>query len=416
MKIADKKKRTQIIIVLGLLTAIGPFSIDMYLPSFPEISKSLGTSVSQVMLSLTTFFLGISIGQMVYGPLIERYGRKKPLYFGLILYMISSIGCMTAISVESLIIFRLFQALGGCVGMVASRAMVRDLFEVKENAKIFSVLMLVVAISPIIAPTLGGYVTAAFGWRVVFGVLLLIILVILLSVYFLLPESKEADPGFSLKPGPIVKNFLYILKHPQFGTYAFTGAITYGGLSAYISGSADVFMNTFSANEKQYGWIFAIIAIGIISASQLNNLVLKYQSSENIIFYSMILQSVVGVSLVILSASGMISMASSIILIFIFIACQGFIFPNVSALSMAAFGHTAGSASALLGFIQMSVGATMSAAVSYFQNGTTLPMTGVMAFSSVLALLVYLLGRRMIINKASVILVEEEEVEMINTI
>jgi DHA1 family bicyclomycin/chloramphenicol resistance-like MFS transporter len=154
----SRKKNFYLILILGLLTAIGPFSIDMYLPAFPDIAKNLHTTVAQVTLSLSSFFIGISAGQLLYGPLLERFGRKKPLYIGLCIYLLASLGCAFAASVNALIVLRLLQALGGCVGMVASRAMVRDLFEVKENAKIFSTLMLVVAVSPIIAPTLGGYI------------------------------------------------------------------------------------------------------------------------------------------------------------------------------------------------------------------------------------------------------------------
>ena len=150
------------------MSAIGPLSIDMYLPAFPTIAKGLNTSIEKVTLSLSSFFIGISIGQLIYGPLLERYGRKIPLYFGLGLYAISAFACATAVSVEMLILFRFFQALGGCVGVVASRAMVRDLFDVKDNAKVFSTLMLVIAVSPIIAPTLGGFITGYFGWRYIF--------------------------------------------------------------------------------------------------------------------------------------------------------------------------------------------------------------------------------------------------------
>src|SRR5204863_4610031 len=178
------KKNFYLILILGLLTAIGPFSIDMYLPAFPAIAKGLDTSVAQVTLSLSSFFIGISAGQLLYGPLLERFGRKKPLYVGLCIYLLASIGCAAAASVNALIALRLLQALGGCVGMVASRAMVRDLFDVKENAKIFSLLMLVVAVSPIIAPTLGGYITSAMGWRFVFAMLIILDLVILTGVYF----------------------------------------------------------------------------------------------------------------------------------------------------------------------------------------------------------------------------------------
>ena len=151
---SNKHKNFYLILILGLLTAIGPFSIDMYLPAFPDIAKGLNTTVAKVMLSLSSFFIGISAGQLIYGPLLERFGRKKPLYAGLSIYLLASIGCAMATSIDALIMFRLLQALGGCAGMVAARAMVRDLFEVKENAKIFSMLMLVVAVSPIIAPTL----------------------------------------------------------------------------------------------------------------------------------------------------------------------------------------------------------------------------------------------------------------------
>lgn len=256
MNILKPNKKLYLILILGLLTAIGPFSIDMYLPAFPDIAKSLHTSVAQVMFSLSSFFIGISAGQLIYGPLLERFGRKKPMYIGLVIYLLASIGCAMATSVHMLILFRLLQALGGCAGMVAARAVVRDLFEVKENAKIFSWLMLVVAVSPIIAPTLGGYVTALFGWRYVFTILIVIDIAIIAGVYFLLPESKKPDPEFSLKAAAIIKNFADILKHPQFYTYTFTGAIAYAGLYAYISGSPYVFMEIFQVNEKQYGLIF----------------------------------------------------------------------------------------------------------------------------------------------------------------
>src|SRR5437762_6564942 len=184
------KKNFYLILILGLLTAIGPFSIDMYLPAFPAIAKGLDTSVAHVTLSLSSFFIGISAGQLLYGPLLERFGRKKPLYVGLFLYFLASVGCALAGSVNALIIFRLFQAIGGCVGMVTARAMVRDLFDTKENAKVFSMLMLVVSVSPIIAPTLGGYITAILGWRYVFAMLIIVVLLILTGTYFLLPESK----------------------------------------------------------------------------------------------------------------------------------------------------------------------------------------------------------------------------------
>jgi DHA1 family bicyclomycin/chloramphenicol resistance-like MFS transporter len=321
-----------------------------------------------------------------------------------------------AASVNALIVFRLLQAMGGCAGLVASRAIVRDLFDTKENAKMFSALMLVVAVSPIIAPTLGGYITAVFGWRVVFGMLIAIDIAIFAGVYFLLPESKPPDPGFSLKAVAIVKNYTAIIKNSQFYTYALTGAIAYAGLCAYISGSPAVFMEIFRVNEKQYGWIFALIALGIISASQLNNIALKKNTSERIIKVALGCQSIIGILFALLTVFGFAELYSSIFLIFLFLGCQGFIFPNASALSLAPFAHNAGSASALMGAIQMSVGASASAMVSFLQNHTAMPMAGIMAFCSVTAFTLYSLGRKFIILPASKETVAEEDVEMMSTL
>lgn len=360
----------------------------MYLPAFPDIAKGLNTTVAQVTLSLSSFFIGISAGQLIYGPMLERFGRKKPLYAGLFIYLLASVGCAMSTSVNALIAFRFLQALGGCAGMVTSRAMVRDLFEVKENAKIFSSLMLVVAVSPIIAPTVGGYTTALVGWRFVFIVLIGVALLIIAGTYFLLPESKKPDPTFSLKPSAIISNYAGVLKHPQFYTYAFTAAIAAAGLYAYIGGSPFVFMELFKVTERQYGWIFALIAMGLIGSAQINSVLLKNYSSEQIIKVALCFQSLTGAALVIIFLAGHNDLFLTIFLIFIFLCCQGFIYPNASALSLASFGHNAGSASALMGAIQMGIGAATSALVSLLQNHTALPMSSVMAGCAATALCV----------------------------
>jgi DHA1 family bicyclomycin/chloramphenicol resistance-like MFS transporter len=416
MSSVKKQSKFYLILILGLLSAIGPLSIDMYLPAFPSIAKGLNTTVASVMLSLSSFFIGISFGQLLYGPLLERYGRKKPLYFGLSLYAISSLACATAMSVETLIIFRFFQALGGCVGMVASRAMVRDLFDVKDNAKVFSTLMLVIAVSPIIAPSLGGFITTYIGWRYIFIMLIIVIASIIAGIYFLLPDSKGPDSTFSLRPTAILSSFASIIKHPQFALYTFSGSIASAGLYAFISGSPYVFLEVFNVTEQHYGWVFAFVASGLIGSSQLNSLFLKRFKSEQIISAALYFQSFVAFVLAAISMLGFSELYSTILLIFLYLCCQGFIFPNASALSMASFGHNAGNASALMGFIQMSLGALMSAMVSVLHNESTIPMTGVMAFCSILASLIFTIFRFKNVKVADVQLVEEEEVEMINTL
>ena len=407
------KKKFSLILVLGMITAIGPFSIDMYLPAFTNIAADLHTTVAHVSLSLSSFFIGISIGQFIYGPLLDRYGRKQPLYAGLTIYLVTSGLCAFAGSADSLIALRFFQALGGCAGMVASRAMVRDLFAVEDNAKIFSMLMLVVGVSPIIAPTLGGYLTASMGWHSVFVVLTIMAVVILAAVYFILPESKEPDPDYSLKPGAIVSRYITVLKEPQFYTYAFTGAIAAAGLYAYISGSPSVFMEIFKVSEKQYGWIFALVAGGLIVSSQLNSVMLKKYKSEQIIRVALFCQSLTGISLFVASFNGWIGLTGTIVLALIFLSCQGFTFPNSSALSMAPFSKNAGSASALMGAIQMGIGAFTSALVSFLSNHTALPMTGVMAACAITSFCILMIGGKIIRYKASVEEVEEETVDMI---
>ena len=164
----NSKNRTTIILILGLLSAIGPFSIDMYLPGFPAIAKDLNTSIENVAYSLSSFFIGVCIGQVLCGPLLDRYGRKMPLYAGLILYIIATIGCVFTTSVEVLIALRFLQAVGGCVGMVAPRAIIRDLFPLDESAKIFSYMILILGVSPIIAPTAGSYIITHSGWHAIF--------------------------------------------------------------------------------------------------------------------------------------------------------------------------------------------------------------------------------------------------------
>jgi MFS transporter, DHA1 family, multidrug resistance protein len=410
-----KTSQSGTIFILGLLSAIGPFSIDMYLPGFPAIANDLKTSIAQISLSLSSFFFGISAGQFLYGPLLDRYGRKKPLYYGLIVYLLASAACSFVRTADQLIALRLVQALGACAGMVASRAMVRDLFEVKDNARIFSLLMLVVGVSPLIAPTLGGYLTAVLGWKYIFLSLTLLAAGILIAVHFYLPESRHPDPGLSLKPRFIVRNFAQVFIVPQFYTYALTGAIASAGLYAYIAGSPYVFMELFRVNEKQYGWIFATVAMGLIGASQLNSLLLKTFRSEQIIRVALLCQSCTALILFAGTWFGLLELFSTIFLIFIFLSCQGFTFPNSSALSLAPFSRNAGSASALMGGIQMSIGACTSALVSFLTNHTALPMAGVMAGCSLTSFSILMIGRRRIRYIASLVLVEEQSAELIST-
>ncbi|SEB19395.1 multidrug effflux MFS transporter [Pedobacter hartonius] len=394
-----KKRHFFLILLLGSLTALGPFSIDMYLPGFPAIAKDLHTTVAKVSLSLSGFFIGISVGQLLYGPLLDRFGRKKPLYIGLIVYIIASIGCAYAISINVLIVLRCIQAIGSCAAAVASVAMVRDLFPVSENAKVFALLMLVVGVSPMIAPTVGGYVTTAFGWHSVFLVLMVLGLVNLLASIFGLPESYQPDKSISLKPRPILKNFLVVLTEPQFYTYALTGAVAFSGLFAYVAGSPLLFMDIFAVKEETYGWIFAFLSIGLIGSSQVNTLLLRKYSSEQLIFAALICQALTGIVFIVGSFNGWFGLSATIFLLFIFLSCLGIANPNTSALSLAPFSKNGGSASALMGAIQMGIGTLASIGVGLFDTHSSLPMVAIMASTSLIALTILYFGRKRIKNK-----------------
>jgi len=412
--VAQAKSKFLRILILGMLTAIGPFSTDMYLPGFPAIAEDLHTTIARVTLSLSSFFIGISVGQLLYGPLLDRFGRKRPLYFGMSLYLVASVACAVCSTVDMLITLRFFQALGGCAGMVASRAIVRDLFPVSEIAKVFSMLMLVVAVSPIIAPTVGGYVTATIGWHYIFVILALLAVFVLTAVHFFMPESRPPDPNISLRPRPIIKSFITVFKEPQFYTYSFTGAIAAAGLYAYIAGSPFVFMEFFKVTEQQYGWIFAGVAICLIIASQINSVLLRKYKSEQIIRVALLCQFIAGAGLCVGTYFHWLQLGSTIGLIALFLCCQGFIFPNSSALSMAPFSHNAGTASALLGAIQMIIGTCSSVLVSVMTGKSPVPMTAVMVCCAGLSFCVLMMGRRMIRYRASIANVQEEAAEMVS--
>ena len=389
----NNKKYTSLILILGSLTALGPFSIDMYLPAFPVIAKDLHTSTEQVAISLSSFFIGISLGQLLYGPLLDRFGRKKPLCLGLALYILASLGCVFVTSLNQLIVLRAVQALGSCAAAVASVAMVRDLFPVKDSAKVFALLMLVVGVSPMLAPTAGSYVTILFGWHAIFIALIALGVLNLLASIFWLPEKYQPDPSISLMPAPIIKTFLSVIAEPYFYTYALTGAMAFSGLFAYVAGSPVVFMEVFEVSTELYGWIFAILSIGLIGSSQINSRLVKRYKSEQIVFLALSVQLVLTLCFCAGTYFNLLNLYETIALLFLFLCCLGFINPNTSALSLSPFKKNAGSASALMGAIQMGIGALASSLLGMFETKSAFPMVGVMAGSTIIAMVILLSGR-----------------------
>jgi MFS transporter, DHA1 family, multidrug resistance protein len=389
-----KRRHFFLVLILGSLTALSPFSIDMYLPAFPQIARSLHATTAEVTRSLSSFFIGLAFAQLFYGLLMDRFGRKQPLYAGLAIYVAASIGCALAPSVGWLIALRFLQALGGSAASVAPMAMVRDLFPVKASAKVYASLFMVVAASPMLAPSVGGYLTAAFGWQSIFVLLPAIAILLGLAVALTLPESHIPHPGFSLRLRPIAENFLSVAQERQFLTYALGGMIAFAGLFAYVAGSPLVFMDLFGLSGKVYGEIFAFLSIGFIGCSQLNGVLLRRYRSEQIVHGAMWGQLLVTTTFLVGALNGWFGLAGTIAMIFLFLATVGLTNPNASALSLAPFTRNAGTASALMGALQWGLGSLSSYELGVFHRRSLVPLTAVIFASSALGMLVVLWGRR----------------------
>ncbi len=392
----NKKRNNYLILLLGSLAALGPFSIDMYLPGFGDIAKDLHVPESSVPLSLSSFFIGISAGQLLYGPLLDKYGRKKPLYIGLVLYIIAALSCLVVRDLNQLVIVRFIQAIGCCAASVASVAMVRDLFSVKESPKVFASIMLVIAASPMFAPTIGGYIVSLLGWKYVFVFLSFVAICMLLASIFKLPESGKHDPHYSLMPRPIINGFLSVIKVPQFYTYALISSIAFAGLFAYVAASPTTFMKIYKLSKTGYGWVFAGLSVAFIGASQVNSLLLKWYSSKQIVVPALIGQCIFSVVFLIFAMNGWLNLGITIVFIALFLCCLGLINPNAAALTLAPFSKNAGSASALMGALQMGLGTIASVIVSLFSEESILPMPLVMACASAASLICLLIGSRFI--------------------
>lgn len=385
-ELTSMKPYLPLLLVLGSVTAFGPLSIDMYLPAFPVISQEFNASISKVELTLAAFFIGLSFGQIIYGPLADRFGRKKPLYIGLAIYIISSFLCAQAKNIESLILFRFLQSLGACAGMVISRAIVRDMFKPQDSAKVFSTLMLITAAAPILAPVIGSLFIQHFSWHFLFYLLTFLSTCSLIGMHFLLPETAKENPDYKFKN--VFGNYLKILKDKKFLGYALAGSFAQAGMFAYITGSPFVFIEYFGIASKYYGVIFGTNAIALVTFSQINSrLVMKHDLKKlfKFIFAAVLLCSIA------LIVAGLVASHFLIIAIplFLYAGVMGMIFPNTTAAALSDQAKMAGSASALIGCIQFSCAALASAFVSSMHATSPVVMTSTMGVCGFIAFFFY---------------------------
>ena len=393
---SQSQNRHLIILILGALSTISPFAIDMYLPAFPEIATALDTSTARVSLSIASYFAGMAAGQLFYGPLLDRFGRKLPLYAGLILFIAASILCLCSRSVEWLVAMRFVQALGGCAAQVAAMAMVRDFFHANETAKIISLLILILSVSPLLAPSVGVFVAVHLGWQWVFIVLSLFVILMLAVCWWQLPQGHKPDRTVSLRPLPILRNYALVLREPQFITYALSGAFAFSGLLVYVASSPIIFMEVFHVSAQQFGAIFAGLATGFVGSNQINVFLLRKFSSEQIFRATLLLVCPVALLLLVGTICGWFGLPATLVLLFIALSSLGLAFPNAAALALVPFDRNIGSASAMLGFLQIGVSGLASASVGVLNSHTMMPVALVLATTSWIGLAILFIGRRRI--------------------
>jgi DHA1 family bicyclomycin/chloramphenicol resistance-like MFS transporter len=359
-----------LILVLGLIAALGPLTIDMYLPALPSIGAALGADDGAVQLSLAAYFLGLSMGQLVYGPLADRYGRRPPLLVGLALYVVGSLGCAAAPTIEALIACRFVQALGGCAGIVVSRAIVRDLYAREQAARVYSRLMLVMGAAPIVAPLLGGLLSATSGWRSIFMVLAGVGVVTIALTARTIAETlapRESTPDGA--PARVLTSYREVLRDRGFVAFALAGGIAQAGMFAYITGSPYVIIEHFRRGPNFFAWMFGLNALGLIAASQVNGrLLARGFSSERVLGCALVALCIAGAGLLAAALSGA-ELGWVLAPLFLYVSALGFTFPNAAACAMADQGSRAGSASALLGTLQFVIASICSAAVSRLGGG-----------------------------------------------
>ena len=390
-----RQKHAWIIFLLGLLSVVTPFAIDMYLPAFSRMAGDFKTTTTVISLSLSSYFIGFALGQILYGPLLDRFGRKRPLYFGLILYILASIGCAQAHSIRALIALRFIQALGGCAAQVAAIAMVRDFFPVKESAKVLSLLFLIIGVSPLLAPTIGSALVSALSWRWIFILLGANAFIILTLTFTLLPEGHTPDASISLMPKPIIQSFWTIFRQPQFITYALAGAFSFAGLFAFVAGSPIIFMEGFHMRPKAFGLTFAVLVMGFIGGNQVNVFLLRRLSSQRIFFHALLFQVFTGLIFFAGTRTHVIGLPAMLVLFFLFLLSIGLTAPNAAALGLAPFSRDAGSASALLGSLQAGIGSLISTGIGVLGASAIVTLMAGTAFA---ALIILIAGRTRIVE------------------
>ncbi|KOP30705.1 MFS transporter [Exiguobacterium sp. BMC-KP] len=381
-------RRLTLILILGSLAALGPLSIDMYLPAFPDMSRSFDASASLIQLSLTACMLGMALGQLIVGPLSDVRGRKRPLMIALFAYLLASLACAMAPTIEVLIALRFVQGAAGASGIVISRAIVRDLFEGPELTRFFAALSLVNGTAPILAPVIGGQILRFGDWHFVFYLLAILSTMMLLAVALRLPETLPLDRRVEGNLTTTLKTFGRLLTDRVFIGYAFAQAFVMGAMFAYISGSPFVLQNIYGASPQQFSFLFGLNGIGIILAAQIAGRLAGRVDSERLMRISLTIVASASI-LLFLALTLTDQLIFVMIPLFFVVSSVGLISTLGFTLAMQNYGSTAGSASALLGLLPMLVGSLVSPLVGIMGEQSAVPMGLIIMTLDCLALVLY---------------------------
>ena len=381
-------RRLTLILILGSLAALGPLSIDMYLPAFPDMSRSFDASASLIQLSLTACMLGMALGQLIVGPLSDVRGRKRPLMIALLAYLLASLACAMAPTIEVLIALRFVQGAAGASGIVISRAIVRDLFEGPELTRFFAALSLVNGTAPILAPVIGGQILRFGDWHFVFYLLAILSTMMGRAVALRLPETLPLERRVEGYLTTTLKTFGRLLTDRVFIGYAFAQAFVMGAMFAYISGSPFVLQNIYGASPQQFSFLFGLNGIGIILAAQIAGRLAGRVDSERLMRISLTIVASASI-LLFLALTLTDQLIFVMIPLFFVVSSVGLISTLGFTLAMQNYGSTAGSASALLGLLPMLVGSLVSPLVGIMGEQSAVPMGLIIMTLDCLALVLY---------------------------
>jgi DHA1 family bicyclomycin/chloramphenicol resistance-like MFS transporter len=373
-------------IVLGLLAAVGPFAIDMYIPALPTIAADLNASTAATQMTLMAFFIAFGVCQVVYGPVSDMVGRKPPLYFGLVLFTAGSIGCAVAPGIEWLIAFRFLQGIGASSVMVIPRAIIRDLHTGVEATRLMALVMLVLSVSPILAPLTGSALIVPFGWRAVFVAVTVVAVLGIALVTAFLPETRPPQERIAVSVGAVLAGFGQLLRDWHFLGLTFIGGLAMSSFFAFLASSSFIYIDHFGLTPTQFSLAFAANAIGFIGASQFAARLGAQFGMARVVTAAVSLHSVVALVLLGLTLAGVDSLAVLIGMLLLAFACLGLVIPSVMVLALEDHGPIAGMASALGGTLQMVAGGLMIVVVSVFFDGTSVPMVITIALCAVGAL------------------------------